>query len=187
MKHLILSLLLLLTGMFFALPASGIDGISSEVQAQTRVKITGNGVRLRYGPGQGYDIYCQLNKGATCAYYETCGDWYKVGYNGMTLYVSRDFSSLYNTSSGSSTHSSSSSSYTSSGYPYVVVHAKNLRIRTGPSTSYPYLVWNSTGKTVHLNHGDKLIYLGEIRNGFYKIKFDGRSCWIACEYATPSY
>lgn len=58
------------------------------------IKITGNGVHLRYGPGLGYGIYGKVNKGTRITYLGTVGDWYCVSYNGYRLYVSRDYSAL---------------------------------------------------------------------------------------------
>lgn len=60
----------------------------------SHVKITGNGVRLRYGPGLNYGIYTQVNKGTRLTYLGTSGNWYCVAYNGLRVYVSRDFSAL---------------------------------------------------------------------------------------------
>lgn len=146
--------------------------------AQQTVEITGNGVRLRTSPSLSSSVYCSLNKGKRLSYNYTTSDrnWYCVTYAGRTLYVSRDFASLRGASRSTRTSART--------YTMCVVHAKNLRIRTGPSTSYPYLVWNATGQTVHLNHGDALTYLGEQRNGFYKVYFDDRACWIAKQYCT---
>lgn len=174
MKRIYLFILMIMA-MLFVLPASDVQGFSNDVQAQN-VKITGNGVRLRYGPGLDYGIYCKLNKGKILTYRYTDGDWYCVRYNNMDLYVSRDFASF--TNSSSNTRSTAGRSYSQ-----VIVQAKNLRVRTGPSVNYPYLVWTATGATVHLNYGDVLPYLGEVYNGFYKVKFDGKVCWIATQYA----
>lgn len=66
----------------------------SSSSAYSYVKVTGNGVRLRYGPGLGYDVYTQVNKGTKLPLYSTQGDWYCVIYGGRYLYVSRDFASL---------------------------------------------------------------------------------------------
>lgn len=53
--------------------------------------ITGNGVRLRTGPGENYTIYTKLYKGATLPYVSTSGNWYCVNYGGVYLYVSADY------------------------------------------------------------------------------------------------
>ena len=59
------------------------------------VKITGNGVRLRFAPSLNAGIYTQLNKGARVQRnFDDSSDWYGVYYAGYNLYVSRDFASL---------------------------------------------------------------------------------------------
>ena len=45
---------------------------------------------------------------------------------------------------------------------YVVATGNHVRLRTGPSTGYPMLVWNSTGKPVWINKGDRLTAEDEI-------------------------
>ncbi len=163
-------MLLLVAGLLFAWPMAH-EGNDTAAQAQSRVRITGNGVRLRYGPGLNYGIYTQVNRGTTLSWVGTSGNWYAVNYGGYTLYVSADYA--VPTSSGSTSSSSAT---------YVVVNASNLRLRTGPSTSYPYLIWTATGKTVYLNHGDVLRYQGVTTNGFCKVIFDGRTAWVARRY-----
>lgn len=151
------------------------------LSAETRVKITGNGVRLRTSPYiQNNNIYCMKNSGTTLEYSRTMGDWYEVIYQGQYLYVSRDFASLYNTSSNSGSVSTRSQSYTT-----VVVNSgvKHLLVRTGPSTSYDYFYWVETGQPVHLSSGTYLTYLSEHVNGFYHVQYKGRSCWISDKYS----
>lgn len=166
----ILMVFMLAFAMIMALPYCN----DSAASAQTKVKITGNGVRLRTSPSTyTNNVYTQLNAGAVVDYISTEGDWYCVKYNGRVLYVSRDFASL---------SKSAAPKQAEKQYNYCVVNAKNLRLRVGPGTEYNYLVWTATGKTVHLDHGDVLTYLGETRNGFCKVKFDGKEVWVAKEF-----
>lgn len=67
---------------------------NSSNTSDTYLTITGNGVRLRTGPGLGYDVYKQVNRGTKLRYVSTQGDWYCVLYNNYYLYVSRDFATL---------------------------------------------------------------------------------------------
>ena len=47
----------------------------------------------------------------------------------------------------------------------VVCTASNVRLRTGPSTSYPMLVWTASNKPVYINKGQSLTYLaGALRS-----------------------
>ena len=65
---------------------------------------------------------------------------------------------------------------------YVVCTGNHVRLRTGPSTSYPMLVWTSTGKPVWINKGQTLTYLGDAY-GFYKVLFDGKGVYISKQFA----
>jgi len=66
---------------------------------------------------------------------------------------------------------------------YVVCNASNVRLRTGPSTNYPMLVWTATNKPVYINKGEKLTYLGDDSKDFYNVQFDGKSVYISKKYA----
>ena len=68
---------------------------------------------------------------------------------------------------------------------FVVVSTTNhLRLRTGPSTKYPMLVWSSTGKPVHINKGESLTYLGNNDTpDFYNVSFDGKSVYVSKQYS----
>ena len=181
MKNLSLVIALLM-GMLFGLPVMT-ENANNVINAEC-VKTTGQNVRLRYGPGAEYGIYTTLKKGVVMGYLGVSanGDWYRVNYQGQTLFISRDYASLCNCPNSGVT---TSGSVTSSGQKTkCIVHAKNLRLRVGPGTEYDYLVWTATGKTVHLNHGDVLPYLGVTYNGFYKVSFQGRECWISSDYCT---
>lgn len=64
-------------------------------EAATRyVKVTGDGVRLRTGPGRDYDIKAKVNKDTRLVYVSTHGEWFCVNYKGQELYVSRDFANI---------------------------------------------------------------------------------------------
>lgn len=65
----------------------------------------------------------------------------------------------------------------------VVCTANNVRLRTGPSTSYPMLVWTANDKPVYINKGQSLTYLGDDSRDFYNVQFDGKSVYIAKKYA----
>lgn len=70
---------------------------------------------------------------------------------------------------------------------YVVSTGNHVRLRTGPSTGYPMLVWNSTGKPVYINKGDRLTYLGNDSYDFYNVLFDGKSVYISKQFARLVY
>lgn len=68
------------------------------------VRVMGTGVRLRRGPGTQYDIFADPYTGKTIyplqndvlQYLAEEGDWFKVRYMEETLYISKQFSELYN-------------------------------------------------------------------------------------------
>lgn len=70
---------------------------------------------------------------------------------------------------------------------YVVSTGNHVRLRTGPSTNYPMLVWNATGKPVYINKGERLTYLGYETNGFYNVSFDGKSVYISKQFSRLVY
>ncbi|EMS74255.1 C40 family peptidase [Ruminiclostridium cellobioparum] len=58
-------------------------------------KITGNNVNLRKGPGTGYGVISQMNKGDVLTVTEPSGSWYKVKTSGGTVgWVSSSYISL---------------------------------------------------------------------------------------------
>lgn len=67
------------------------------------VKVTGKGVRLRRGPGTNYDIFADPFTGKTVyplendvlAYAGETDEWYQVRFMGENLYISKQFSMLY--------------------------------------------------------------------------------------------
>lgn len=66
---------------------------------------------------------------------------------------------------------------------YVECTGDNVRLRMGPSTQYPILVWTSNDKPVYINKGETLTYLGNDTPEFYNVEFDGKSVYISKKYA----
>ena len=52
---------------------------------------TGNGVRIRSGPGTGYGVIGAANSGNVLTLLGQNGDWYQVSYNGSTGYISASY------------------------------------------------------------------------------------------------
>lgn len=132
--------------------------------------ITTADCNLREGPSLDYDIYTMVDEGSSLKY---LGDskkddrgvkWYKVSYDGETLWVS---SRNAYTKSGSSTK-----------YVYV---DQDANLRKGPSKDY--VVYTSVTK------GKKLKYLGKTEKDdrgvkWYKVSYDGKSLWISSRTCT---
>lgn len=169
----------------FSLLLSLLMMVISSMSAQC-VKTTGTNVRLRYGPGLEYGVFCTIKaKGTKMTYIGKSGDnnWYQVHYKGQDLYISRDYASLCecDKASVSPSHSVRPASHQPT---QCIIGANRLRLRVGPGTEYDYLVWTGTGKTVYLNKGDILPFLGTMYNGFYKVNFQGVECWVSADYST---
>ena len=158
--------------LLFSLPMSGLKGTNATAQAQQMIQIMGDGVRLRLSPSTNGKILTGKNRGFCLPYRYTTsdGEWYCGTYKNKTVYVSTDYARII--------YSGYSSSYTQ-----VYVHATNLLVRKGPGRNYPYLIWRN-GEHVRLDYGDVLPYLGETRNGFHKVRFDGKACWISAKYSS---
>ena len=66
-----------------------------------RVRINGDGVNVRKGPGTNYDSLGQVNTGTVLPYLGMENGWYKVTYNGQTGYVIERYGEKLDASSGS--------------------------------------------------------------------------------------
>lgn len=73
-----------------------IDSIENqEAQAPSQyVVVTGDGVRLRTGPGLNHDVKAKVNKGARLHYVSTHDKWFCVEYEGKKLYISSDYAKI---------------------------------------------------------------------------------------------
>lgn len=145
--------------------------------AQT-VVVTRPGVNLRMGPslnaGKLIDSRTRAAihppQWARLPYYGQSGDFYKTEYMGYTVYISK----LYSRLEGSGTTSRST------GTTYVYVDGYHVRLRTGPSTSYPYLT-DRNGTPIYAPQYGLLPYYG--RSGyFYKVGYNGGTYYISSDY-----
>ncbi|MBQ0116269.1 MAG: hypothetical protein KBT10_10450 [Bacteroidales bacterium] len=151
------------------------------IAAATVVVVDGVNVRLRLGPSTNYGMLTNSHgrpvypaKGTRLTYYGTYGNFYKVSYNGYTVYISRDFSHLSNT--GSSSYNNGRRNTTR----VVVVDGVHVRLRHGPSTSYGIFT-DSYGRPVYPARGARLPYLGTYGN-FYKVNYNGYTVYISRDY-----
>ncbi len=99
-----------------------------------------NPMRLRTGPGTGYRYTCVIPTGATVGVVSTQGDWAYVSYNGASgwVYGPLAFKSWWN---GGSTPAASI-------YPYNATLKNNMKLRTGPGTSFGALRVIAKGSVV---------------------------------------
>ena len=124
-------------------------------------------VNLRSGAGKEYSVVGNAEKNQTFAYSKTTKDsrgvvWYKVNNNGKAAWIS----SMYAEVVGSA--------------QYVKSNGTN-NLRKGPGLDYATVGSMTEGQTAK--------YLGETkidsRNvAWYKISFNGTTCWISSKYAS---
>ena len=126
------------------------------------------GLNVRKGPGTENAKLGALTKGTKVQYYSETNGWLQIKYAGQTGYISKQYTSVTQSSTGGSSSSSSSSA---SGK--VQVTASALNVRAGAGTGYKILGTLSNGKVVS--------YSSE-SNGWLRISYNGQTGWISKKY-----
>lgn len=75
-------------------PNNGNTGTSTPNTANQTVRITGNSVNVRRGPGTNYDIIGSMQNGDTATYIGKEGDWYQIRRGNVTGYVSATYATV---------------------------------------------------------------------------------------------
>ena len=126
-------------------------------------KVTTNGsLNMREKASTSSSILTRLPSGTKVLVLADSGSWYKIAYNGMIGYVSDDYLALSATmdvKAGSAKVTSSS----------------NLRLRSGPGTSYDTLTKLSNGAIAEI--------LG-VSKGWIKVKYQSYTGYLSAEYVT---
>lgn len=132
-----------------------------KVSQQDKVKVLGNPVNLRSGPGTSYTVVGQAAKGDILTVLGTSGDWYQVNSpEGNACYIA---ASLVEKVSGTPAASISSQKVQVSNGP--------INIRSGPGSDYAKI-----GST---NVNEAFTVLEE-NNGWFKVqRSDGSIGWLA--------
>ena len=133
---------------------------------------------VRKGPGLGYKIFSKVYVGNTYKYLGKSTDsrgvkWYKISFSGGTGWVSSLHASLV---SGSTGRDVKNSPYTSHGTH--VTAKKNTTVRAGSGSGYM--------KLGTLYRGERVTFTGTKRNGWYQIKFHGKSGWVKASHVKKS-
>ena len=121
--------------------------------------ITGSSVRLRSEADTGSKIIETTSKGDVVAVVSKSGDWYKVVYNLKNGYIHSDYLNVFTTANAE--------------LGYGKINGSNVNLRSGAGTSY--------SKVVRGNKGEKAYILG-IKDGWYKVIFEGNICYIRSDY-----
>ena len=132
--------------------------------------VTGDEVRLRSGPGTSYDIIGTRDKGAKLEVTGVSGAWYKVDLDGSTGYIVSTYLSLGSSSGGTGTSTGGGSDAKTG-----VINGTDVRLRSGPGTTYDILGSFSTGAT--------LTVTGE-SGDWYKVSANGNEGYVYKAYLT---
>lgn len=128
------------------------------------IQTTGN-VYVRSGPGKNYKSLGVLKKGTKLTRTGIADNgWCRINYKGKTAYVSGKYIKVV----------SSSGSKTSSGTSNTLYSTTSLNVRKGPGTSY--------AKLCVLKKGQAVTKLGTAKNGWYKIKVNGKTGYASNKY-----
>ena len=156
--------------------------MSVSAWAAGQVVVTGNGVRLRLGPSlrsetltdnKGVNIH--PNKGDKLECLGEASDFYKVKFKGRTVFISKQFATPVNVRTASPAPQPAAN-----GQRYLAVTGDRVRLRMSPSLEGK--IYTFKGKTVYLNKGDKLKYMGE-SGDFYKVNYQGNYLYVSKQYA----
>lgn len=145
----------------------------------TLVVVDGVHVRMRFSPSTSGEIVTGEDgkptyppKGAMFEYLGTSGNFYKINYEGTSVYISRDYCHLKEEAKTTATPKKKTQ--------VVVVDGQNVRFRRTPSTKGE-IVLNEEGQTLYPRKGQELTYLGTSGN-FYKIDWYGEEYYISRDY-----
>ena len=121
--------------------------------------ITGSSVRLRQGAGTDSKVITSTQKNDVVVVLDQVDDWYRVIYNLKTGYLHSDYlvvTSKENTELG-----------------YGRINGTNVNLRSGAGTGH--------AKVTRGTIGDRAYILG-VQDGWYRVIFDGRICYIRSDY-----
>lgn len=119
------------------------------------VLVCNGNYNVRTGPGTSSSKIGTARKGEVHPYLGvTLSNWYNIIFNGKRGWISGKCGSVVDGPK-----------------VYLTVKSGNWNIRKGPSVVY--------GKITSANKGEKLEYLGQIKNGWYYVKHDGHEGWIS--------
>ena len=131
--------------------------VAFTMSASGWLKVTGNGVRLRWGPG-GTDTGVRVNKGQQLQWYNYSDGWYSVQYGDKVLYISSKYVSRISQDQGQAK---------------VVITGDGVILRNSPG---------GKDSGLRTNNGDKYIYCGQ-SGDWYKIQYKGHYYWVSKKYS----
>ena len=140
-------------------------------------KITsGSSLRMRSGPGTGYDVLTKLSPGSTAEILGVNKGWVKVKYQSYTGYISAEYMTVVASGSNGGSNDSGSSggdSNNTSASGLKVTSSGNLRMRSGPGTSYSIVTSLKPG-TIVKNLGAS--------GSWYKVQYGNNVGYVSATY-----
>ncbi|MGS0763256.1 N-acetylmuramoyl-L-alanine amidase [Syntrophomonas curvata] len=148
------------------------------VQKEYFLKVTGNGVNLRSGPGTGFDVVGSASQGEILTLLDVKGEWYQVKtVAGLQAYIKASFTQKTEKPVPGNNTGPVPPPAAASG-KQVEVTSGTVFLRSGPGSSYD--------KTGSVSGGDILLVLGQ-EGDWYKIKkADGSSAYVAGWLVQPA-
>ncbi|QNG61103.1 SH3 domain-containing protein [Bacillus sp. PAMC26568] len=128
-----------------------------------------DGLNIRSGPGLSYSVIASVKKGAVYSITDQKKDWYQIQLSGKNKgWVASWLVTLQQTSSGNNASTTSSSDTVKS-------NAEDLRIRSGPGTSFQV--------TGTFDKGETASFI-EQNSNWVKISYQGRLGWISSQFVS---
>ena len=161
---------------------AGSDSTNTGTNTGTSSAITGtvtaSSLNIRASKSTSADILGTIPYGATVTLLTQTSEWYKITYNGITGYVSREYVTRNSSSNASGTGSGAANTGANTGTSSAItgtVTASSLNIRASKSTSADILGTVPYGATVTL-----LTQTSE----WYKITYNGITGYVSRQYVT---
>ena len=120
---------------------------------------TGSDLRLRESPNTSSKILDISPKNEVVVVIGKSGDWYHVIYNLQEGYMHKNYVSVLTVQNAE--------------LGYGKINGTDVNMRTGPGTNY---------KSVTKGDKGDMAYIIGLNNGWYKVIFDGRICYIRSDY-----
>ncbi len=163
----------------YTAPAPSENTSNAVAAVGDKVEITNTDkVNFRSGAGTGYQLIGSIPKGAVVTVSEVSGKWFRVTYDGLTGWFSSGYCKKYVEPS----NNSSASGTVAEGEKIKVTAYSAVYMRTGAGASYDLMGTVPTGS---------ILTVIEEENGWYRVKYDGKTGWITSLYTekyteTPS-
>ncbi|MBR4866909.1 MAG: SH3 domain-containing protein, partial [Clostridia bacterium] len=164
------------TGSTGSTGSSGSTGSTGTTTTTYTYKITTtSGVNLRSGAGTSYGKLTTIPYNKTVTVTEVKNGWGKTTYGGKTGWFSLDYAKktgTTTTATGGSTGSGDTT--TTASVKYVITASNGVNMRSGAGTSYDKVGAIPYNKTVTVT---------EVKNGWGKTTYGGKTGWFSLDYA----